>query len=170
MAIVTTDGREVVTAQEHLAERVVRGRALGHDALRLERRADVEEQLHDLRERDEQTECRHQTGHWWCRAQVPEQQPVERISEYGREHEGDQHRDRDRQVVTGPGLVVDRAGRERLRTEGQVEDARGLVRQHQTDGEQRVDAAEGEASEDGAQDLVQRVALPGSCWLPRTFD
>ena len=92
------------------------------------------------------------------------------IAEYGREHERDQHRDRDREVVTGPRLVVDRAGRERLRTEGQVEDARGLVRQHQTDGEQRVDAAEGETSEDGAQDLVQRVALPGSCWLPRTFD
>ena len=158
-------GRDVVTAQEHLAERVVRSRTLGHDALRLERRADVEEQLHDLRDRDEQTQRRDQPGHRWCGAQVPEQHPVEHEAQQRREDERDQHRDRDREVVAGPRLVVDRAGRERLRTEGQVEDARGLVRQHQTDGEQRVDAAEGETSEDGAQDLVQRVALPGSCCL-----
>ena len=122
------------------------GRAVGHDALRLERRADVEEQLHDLGDRDEQTERRHEPGHRWA---------VRRYRNSTRSSDEPEHAPRTRartaprrgigQVVTRPGLVVHRAGRERLRTERQVEDARGLVRQHQPDGEQRVDAAEGEA-------------------------
>ena len=163
-------GREVVAAQEHLAERVVRGRAVGHDALRLERRADVEEQLHDL-------------GIATSRPSVVTNRviggAVRRYRNSIRSSAKPSSAENTSaistatgigQVVARPRLVVDRAGRERLRAEREVEDARRLVRQHQPDGEQRVDAAEGETSEDGAQDLVQRVALPGSCLLLRTVD
>ena len=62
-------------------------------------------------------------------------------------------------------VVVDRAGDERLRAEREVEDARRSCTSAPADGEQRVDAAVAHAPEDGAQDLVQRVALPGSAAL-----
>ena len=55
--------------------------------------------------------------------------------------------DRDRPVVPDPQVVVDRGRHERLRAVREVEDTRRLVREHEPDREQRVDAAVAHADE-----------------------
>ena len=85
---------------------------------------EVREQLDDLRDRDEQTERRHQLGDRGSGAQMPEQGALEKQAQEWRhdEHRQDERR-QERPVVVGDRVVEDRRRHERLRPKGQVEHA-----------------------------------------------
>ena len=110
--------------------------------------------------RDEQTEHRHELRGLARGAQEAEQRPVEqepdgRRDDADREQQGQVHRP----VMRDVRVVVDRGHEERHRPERQVEDARRAVRQHQPDRQQRVDAAEGQAEDDRAEELAHARLL-----------
>ena len=74
--------------------------------------------------------------------------PTPRRDDADREHQRDVHRP----VMRDVRVVVDRGHEERDRPERQVEDARRAVREHQTDRQQRVDAAEAQTEDDRAEE------------------
>ena len=123
---------------------------------RAELRALPEPELHDLGPGHEQAERRDQPGDRGRGSEVPVEQPVQH--EAG-ERADDEHREHERgevgPVVADARVEVDGGGEERLRAEGQVEHAGGLVGEHQTDGHQGEDAPERDAPDDVADQVGQ---------------
>ena len=135
--------------------------AVGDDADRVGLRVRAEPEEHHLRQRDEQAEHRHELGGLARRAQEAEQQPVEdRARRSGatmptENSSASVHRP----VMRDVRVVVDGGHEERDRPERQVEDARRAVREHQTDRQQRVDAAEAQSEQDRAEELTHARLL-----------
>ena len=96
---------------------------------------------------------------WWRYRNAVEDDADERAHH----HDGQQRRRHERPLVDLAGLVEDRSRGVRLRGEGEVEDARGLVGQGETHGEQREHASDRDAA-DGVLREVADHAVPAAAF------
>ncbi len=113
------------------------------------------EPLHEVRQRDQETDRADDARVHRGRGETPQQDPVEQQPEQRRE---DEHREDQRgdpvHPLAGVELEVEVADRERDRAVGEVEDARRLVREHEARRHHRVDGARDRARDDQVEEAV----------------
>ena len=117
--------------------------------------------LHEVGERDEQTDGPDYSRVYGRARESPEQDPVEQQPEQWSEdeHRDDQRRD-DGDTETGVQLPVEIRGGERDRPVREVEDARRDVREHQARREDGEDRAGHQTRQRKADELVHRPPYP----------
>ena len=147
MATPLDDDRDVVAVERDALHQVVRDGAVRHDSDAVRLRLITEPQEDHRRHRDIETEHRDQLGDLRGAAEMTEQEAVENQPDKRGHHEDREHeREAEREPVRDMDVVED-GGREKcLRPEREVEDAGRPVREHQSDREERVHAAEAGAA------------------------